>query len=178
MDPSIIDFFEKEIFSIKIFHICLFFAAWLILGLISTIWHYSTRPKFSINNQHFLITGGSSGLGLALAKIIHSQGGIITLIARNMEKLENAKQSIDPDSSRISIYSCDVTNDRAVSRVVSRIERESGPIDSLVCCAGASLPGLVADSPLRDFEQQLELNYLANVRLVKSVLPSMQSRNC
>ena len=96
-----------------------------------------------------MVTGGSSGIGKALAALALSEGAAVTLVARNKEKLEAAKEEIakgeDRDSllSRVRCVSADLCGDpgsvRAALQKVGAEGDQMGPVFMLVNCAGTSV---------------------------------------
>lgn len=74
----------------------------------------SKKPtKLDLNESHVVITGGSSGIGLEIAKISLLKGATVTLVARNVVKLQNAKKTLEEScaTSKVSILSLDVSED-------------------------------------------------------------------
>lgn len=74
----------------------------------------SKKPtNLDLNESHVVITGGSSGIGLEIAKICLSKGSTVTLVARNITKLQKAKEKLEEScaSSKISVLSLDVSED-------------------------------------------------------------------
>ncbi len=83
-----------------------------------------------------LITGGSRGLGLAIARHLAERGAGVGLIARNPEHLEDAAASIRETGGRVLALACDVRDRGALEGVVSRVAASLGGLDALVCAAG------------------------------------------
>ncbi|KAA8527563.1 hypothetical protein F0562_034722 [Nyssa sinensis] len=94
-------------------------------------------PHVPIKGRHVFITGGSSGIGLALAHQAALEGARVSILARNRDKLEEAKHSIQLSTGiDVAVYSADVREFDAVKRAVE----EAGPIDVLVCNQGVFVP--------------------------------------
>eukprot|EP00775_Hariotina_reticulata_P004465 gene4465-4721_t len=108
-------------------------------------------------DKHVLITGGSEGLGLALAKLLVSQNARVTLIARTLSKLQAAEA--------------------AVVDAVQAAESALGHVDVLICCAGAAELGYFHECDVSLFERQMQLNYMGSVHAAKAVYSSMIARN-
>ncbi len=124
-----------------------------------------------------LITGGSSGIGLALARQLVGEGAQVWILARHKEGLQSALNSIaSVNGSRPGMLAADVTDWKLVQAAVKRLTDEAGVPDILVNCAGASHPGYVQGTALDTFREMMDLNYFGTVHMVQAVLPSMLSR--
>jgi 3-dehydrosphinganine reductase len=128
-------------------------------------------------NQIALITGGSSGIGLALAKQLAADGAQTWLIARRRETLEAAQaevESVAPGRSRI--IAADVADYAQASSAVEQVERESGVPDLIINSAGVTQPGYVQDLDLDIFHRMMDINYFGTVNTVKAALPGLLKR--
>lgn len=136
--------------------------------------YFIVRPKpvrIPIKNRHVFITGGSSGIGLALAHLCAHAGANVTLLARNVAKLEESKQSIKIATGRdVSVFSADVRDYAAVKRVVE----EAGPIDVLVCSHGVFVPQELEEQELEDIRFMVDVNLMGTFHLIKAALPGMK----
>ncbi|MFN4090492.1 MAG: SDR family NAD(P)-dependent oxidoreductase [Alphaproteobacteria bacterium] len=117
------------------------------------------------------ITGGSSGLGAALARAAASAGHPVVISARSAESLAD----LATESGRISALSLDVTDRAAVGRAVTVIERD-GPIDVAVLNAGTHVPVDPAELDAGDFRALIEVNFMGTVHCLEAVLPGMLRR--
>lgn len=133
-------------------------------------------------NVHVCITGGSDGLGFALAQRFIEEEANVSIIARSPEKLEKAKEALQQIvdakklETRVVVISGDCCHFDSVQKAMREAESENGPVDILIANAGTSLPGLFLDLDISDFESQIQLNYLGTVYSVKSVIDSMIER--
>ncbi|CAI7871018.1 unnamed protein product [Closterium sp. NIES-53] len=143
--------------------------------------------------KHVVITGGSSGIGLACAKQYYREGASVTLIARNHKKLVQARKEVEacldniasPSSNTratlishnpwVSIKSVDATDPAAIKAAITSIDEEC-PIDVLQCNAGIVRTGFVEDISAEDVQSQVHTNFLGSVYPVQAVLPSMKAR--
>lgn len=129
-------------------------------------------------DAHVLITGGSQGIGLALARQCQSRGARVSLIARDSSRLIKVAAQLNAENSEKSVItqSADVTDATALARAVKQLVDQNGPVDILVANAGAAQPGHIESLPIDSFSEQMQLNYLGTIYAVRAVLPSMISR--
>jgi 3-dehydrosphinganine reductase len=124
-----------------------------------------------------LVTGGSQGIGLALARLLAEEGANVWLLARHADALEAACRSLDASSGQKHSYiAADVTDLNQVKAAVERVEREAGLPDLLINCAGGSHPGYVQEIPPEVFREMMNLNYFGTLHTVQALLPHMIQR--
>ena len=125
-----------------------------------------------------LITGGSSGIGKAIARDAVRQGINVFLVARDSAKLEAAVAELEllNGQCKVSAMSASVTDPDALAVAVRSAETQHGPIDLLVNSAGISVPGYFEDLTIEEFTKQINVNYLGTVWATRVVLPSMKAR--
>jgi short-subunit dehydrogenase len=126
-----------------------------------------------------LITGASSGIGAAAARLLARHGAVVALVARGAEQLQEVADEIAADGGIAHCYPCDLTDFDALDEMAAAVQRDLGSVDVLVNNAGHSIRRRVAHSEGRfhDFERLVQLNYLAAIRLVLAVLPGMRARH-
>ena len=112
-----------------------------------------------------LVTGGTSGIGLAAVNALHEAGVTVYETSRRDARLENAVH-----------LPGDVTDEAAMARVVQEVLDREGRIDILVCCAGFGISGAVEYTELSAAKKQLDVNFFGVVNAVKAVLPQMRER--
>lgn len=128
--------------------------------------------------RHAVITGGSSGLGLALATALCAQGVRVAILARDRARLSDAHEAIHraiPDA-KLRAISCDVRDPAAVEAAYAGIEGAEGAVDLAIACAGAAHPGRFAALAPAAFRDQMELNYFGALHLAQAALPRMRPR--
>jgi thioester reductase-like protein len=132
----------------------------------------------AVNGKTVIITGASSGIGLAAAHKIAAAGGIPLLVARSEDKLNEAKAEIERNGGTAYAYSADLSDYDSIDALVEKIFSEHASIDMLVNNAGRSIRRSVAYSYDRfhDYERTIKLNYLGTIKLVLGVLPHMREK--
>ena len=121
--------------------------------------------------KNVVITGGSSGLGLAIAKKLATRGAIVTLIARNKEKLETAKTEITKTGGKAHIFSSDVSRIESITETFKKIVSEIGPPDILINSAGILREGYFDKLSVETFREVIETNYFGVLNSIKAALP-------
>ncbi|XP_043723015.1 3-dehydrosphinganine reductase TSC10A-like [Telopea speciosissima] len=144
--------------------------------LIFAILVFIVRPrsvKIPIKGRHVFITGGSSGIGLALAQQAASEGARVSILARNLDKLEEARNSIRLSTGiDVSIFSADVRDYEAVRKAID----DAGPIDILICNQGVFTPEELETQDLEVIKFMIDVNLTGTFHLIKAALPGMKSR--
>ncbi|KAG2494260.1 hypothetical protein HYH03_007615 [Edaphochlamys debaryana] len=141
------------------------------------------RKKVDLAGKHVLITGGSSGIGLALAEEFVKQKANVTILARNEERLKAAKEQLEGvarklgSGSKVAYVSADVTDAAKVRTALEAAVAEGGPVDVLVCNAGTARPGYFHDMDLSVFQQQMQINYFGVLNVVHALYKDMVRRN-
>ncbi|RJP71130.1 MAG: SDR family NAD(P)-dependent oxidoreductase [Candidatus Abyssobacteria bacterium SURF_17] len=127
-----------------------------------------------------IVTGGSSGIGKAIANELARRGANIFLIARREDVLKAAVKEIEKSavmqSQRFGFFSADVADSKAVQEAVNAAESACGPPAVLINSAGVSRAGYVEKLPISGMEQEIRVNYLGTVFMIKAVLDGMMSR--
>lgn len=109
--------------------------------------------------QTILITGASSGIGLATARLAAARGAAVVLVARNEESLQEAVQGIREAGGRAEYFVADVADFAALESAADFAESKFGAIDSWVNDAGTSVYGTQEETPLEDQRRLFETNY-------------------
>lgn len=131
-------------------------------------------------NQHAIITGGSSGIGKATAKLLAQQGVNISLIARDRDKLETAQQEIlgitvTPEQKVLTL-TADVANQQQVTAAIQEAIAKLGTPELLITSAGMAYPGYFNEIPLEVFEQTMAVNYFGSLYAIRATLPAMEKQ--
>ena len=133
-----------------------------------------------IDGKCAIVTGGSGGIGKAIAKLLARRGANVFLIARTEELLratiDELKNEADSASQRFGFFSADVSDLAAVQDAVKAAEAECGPTTILVNSAGFHRTGYVEKVPISDIEDEIRVNYLGTVYMAKQILSGMMER--
>ena len=132
----------------------------------------------AVKNRTVMITGASSGIGKAAALEIGEAGGIILLVARRKDQLEEVKNEIESSGGTAHVHPADLTNMDDIDRMCAEVLEQHETIDILVNNAGKSIRRSVdrAYDRFHDYQRTMQLNYFAAVKLILNVLPVMRER--
>jgi NAD(P)-dependent dehydrogenase (short-subunit alcohol dehydrogenase family) len=129
-----------------------------------------------LRNQVALITGGSRGLGLIMARQLLRQGAYVAICARDEPELERAHHDLTQDHGQVMSVPCDVTNREQVHAMVQGVLRHFGRIDILINNAGAIQVGPVELMTLDDYEAAMKVHFWGPLYTTLAVLPGMRQR--
>ena len=126
------------------------------------------------SGKNIIISGGSSGIGLALARQLAQRGANLTLLARRKDLLEEAAGLIEQEKAspmqRVDVIAADVSNFHTLEQ---SIDKSSQAFDILINSAGVAYPGLFLDMDPEIFKNVIDINYLGTVNLTKLIAPRM-----
>ena len=123
-----------------------------------------------------LITGGSRGLGLALAREFARRGCKLALCARDEEELARAKADLEGQGAEVYTAVCDVSDPVQVEQLTAEVTAHYGRIDILIANAGIIEVGPVQKMTRQDFEDALAVDFWGVLYPILSILPQMQAR--
>ncbi len=121
-----------------------------------------------------VVTGGSAGLGLAIARAFGRRGARPVLISRNEQNLQIAADELGKDSIVADSLVADALDEPQVARAVDEIVRRYGKIDVLVNCVGRSTRVEVTQATTADYLELLEVNFLSAVNFTRLCLPALE----
>jgi 3-dehydrosphinganine reductase len=124
------------------------------------------------SGKHVIITGGSSGIGLATAELLAARGARLSLLARGEERLTAAAERLRAGGARVDTRPVDVADATALAAAMS----ELGPCDVLVSCAGLARPGRFLELADEVFREMIEVDYFGTLHAIRAAVPSMVSR--
>ena len=150
-------------------------AGLLVAGLAVRLLVRAIRERrFDFRGRRVLVTGGSRGLGLELARELIAEGARVALCARDGEELERARRELAAQGGRVLAVECDVTDRDAVNRMVARVVAELGGLDVLINNAGTMVVGPLEVLTLEDFEDAMRTNFWGPLQTILAVLPEMR----
>lgn len=121
-----------------------------------------------------VITGGSRGIGLAIAQAMASSGFNVVITARGSAQLQEAADQIQKRGARVLARSCDIRNEREVAELFDAVKEEFGRVDALVNNAGYSGPLTpLAETSMEQWRANLDTNLTATFLCTRAALPLM-----
>ena len=134
--------------------------------------------KGKVKGKVVVITGGSSGIGLATAQKVAAAGAVTVIVARGEEELFKARDAMKAAGGKVFAYTADLSDMADCDRLVATLLQEHGQVDVLVNNAGRSIRRSIEASYDRfhDFERTMQLNYFGSIRLIMGLMPSMTQR--
>lgn len=132
------------------------------------------RRQMSFRNKVVLITGGSRGLGLVLAREFAGKGAKIAICARNKEELSRARVDLQKLGAEVFEIVCDVRNQNQVNQMIVDVHAQFGRIDVLVNNAGVIQVGPLETQTKEDFENAMDVHFWGPFYTMQAVLPKMR----
>lgn len=151
---------------------------WAGAGLASWLAYrvYRASTAFSFTGKTVLVTGGTRGLGLVLARQLAREGAKLAVCARDPEEVRRAHEQLTPFGAHVVARPCDLRYRDQVREFIDDTRRELGAIDVLINNAGIINVGPVETMTLEDFQDAMDINYFAAVHTILEVLPEMRQR--
>jgi NAD(P)-dependent dehydrogenase (short-subunit alcohol dehydrogenase family) len=134
------------------------------------------RPHMSFQDKTVLITGGSRGLGLVLARGFLKEGARVVICGREESTLERARVELESLGGEVLAVPCDVTDPVQVEAMVSSIHERFGAVDVLVNNAGIIQTGPLEAMTIEDFEDAINTHLWGPLYTTLAVLPEMKRR--
>jgi NAD(P)-dependent dehydrogenase (short-subunit alcohol dehydrogenase family) len=128
-------------------------------------------PARSFENQVVLISGGSSGIGLATARRFAEGGARLVLVARDEARLRAAGATLPGAGHEIRV--ADATNEEAMAALLKTLKEQLGAIHVGVCCAGAHAVRPLAVSKAKNFEELYQQNVISAVNTIRPLIKAM-----
>lgn len=153
--------------------------ACLLAYVIFNIYKKLSKKPETLEGKHVFVTGGSSGIGKAIAILAAKQGAHVTIVARDNTKLNSAANEIRnmtiSDSQNVTSISLDVTNYEDVEACMRKVDDER-PIYMLINCAGMSICGKTEDTPIEDTRTMININFYGTYFPIKAIISKMKER--
>ncbi len=131
---------------------------------------------FDLTGKRALITGGTHGLGMAMAKGLASAGAELVINGHSPDKMEAALKEYRKSGCKVSGYLFDVTSDEEVKKSIDHIEKKEGPIDILINNAGIIKSVPIADMSTKDFQEVINVDLVSPFIVSKYVGQGMIQR--
>jgi NAD(P)-dependent dehydrogenase (short-subunit alcohol dehydrogenase family) len=149
---------------------------WWLLPALPVAWLALRRaPRFSFHQRVVVITGGSRGLGLAMARAFSGQGARVALLARDAAELARAKASL-PATAAVLTVECDVRDPIQARHAIATITTAWGGIDVLVNNAGVILSAPFEETTEDDFASLMDVHLWGTLYMSRAALPYLRRR--
>jgi 3-dehydrosphinganine reductase len=129
-----------------------------------------------LQGAHVLVTGGSSGIGLATARLAVERGARVSLMARRTDVLDEAAASLRAAGGKVAVAATDVADASQVDAAIATLTGALGAVDIAICSAGQARPGYFQELDPDLFRQMMDVNYFGTVNVVRAVTPAMIER--
>ncbi|MBX3287327.1 MAG: SDR family oxidoreductase, partial [Actinobacteria bacterium] len=138
----------------------------------------ATMPHVRWQGAHVVVTGGSSGIGEAVAREAAARGARLTLVARGAERLEAAASAIRSSrpGTEVGVAAVDVSDREAIHHALEQAAGERGEVEVLVTSAGITRPGRFLELDDDVFRSMVEVDYFGTLWPVRAVAPAMAAR--
>lgn len=137
---------------------------------------YKNLTKYNLRDKVILVTGGSRGLGLVLARQLGERGAKLAICARSIDQLKNAEQELTTKGYPVLSLPVDITSPEEVSEMVKEIIAHYGHIDVIINNAGTIQVGPAETMTLDDFEKAMRTNFWGALYTIYSALPHFLKR--
>lgn len=151
----------------------------MVLAMVGgAAWAYLARAsrRFDFAGKTVLVSGGSRGLGLELARRFAAEGARLILLARHAQQLDCAADQLRGAGAQVATWTCDVTDRDQVRRTVAAIDESLGAVDVLVNNAGTIQVGPIETMTLEDYRSAFGVHLWGPLFLMEEVVPSMRRR--
>ena len=137
---------------------------------------FSQLSEYDLKNKTVLITGGSRGLGLVMAREFAREGSRLVLCARDELELDRARLDLENRGAEVMVVRCDVRNRQEVNAMIAAVNDRFGAVDVLVNNAGVIQVGPMEVMTTEDFDLAMQAHFWGPLNTVMAVLPSMRQR--
>lgn len=131
--------------------------------------------KQALNNRVYIVTGGSQGFGLAIAKEIVQAGGRVGLVARSIDQLQAAVAELGDHNAFAA--AADIRDAKQIEGAFVAIRKHFGQLDGLINNAGVARPGTIAELPEDELRMQFDINVIGLVLCCQSAIPMLANSN-
>lgn len=134
------------------------------------------KRKTDFRGKTVIITGGSRGLGLELARLLAQEGANLGICARDQDELNRAQAELQQQGVSVYAEACDITDKNQVERFVENVRQAIGPVDVLINNAGVIIVTPFEHATEDDFRESMDTNFWAAFHMINAVLPQMMTR--
>lgn len=135
-----------------------------------------TEKQYTLSGRHILITGGSRGLGLVLARLAGEQDATISFCSRTETQVKRAQAELLNRDIRSFGRPCDVRDPENIRGFVAAAVERFGPVDVLINNAGVILAGPSETMTVADYEEAMDVHFWAALEFIRAVAPDMRER--
>ncbi|WP_026262441.1 SDR family NAD(P)-dependent oxidoreductase [Spirosoma panaciterrae] len=132
--------------------------------------------KMDFRGKTVVITGGSRGLGLEMARILAQEGANLAICARDPAELNDARSELLAYGGSVYTQTCDLTDKDQIEDFIEDVRRELGPVDVLINNAGIILVTPFEHTTEADFRESMDTNFWSAFHTINAVLPHMRPR--
>ena len=135
-----------------------------------------SRRRYGLRGRVALVTGGSRGLGLVLARELAREGAKVAICARDEAELARARDGLRAAGADVVTLPCDVRVREGVEAMLDELRERLGPVDMLINNAGVIQVGPAEEMTLDDYEEALRVHFWGPLYVTHGVLPDMRRR--
>ena len=146
------------------------------IGLLASR-RWRQRHRFSFRHRSVVITGGSRGLGLEMARLLAREGASLTLLARDDRELERAREMLEALGAEVLVLRCDVGDQDAVERALDVVVDRYGRLDVLINNAGRIQVGPADHMRLEDYETAMAVHFRGPLHAMLAAIPHMRRQH-
>jgi NAD(P)-dependent dehydrogenase (short-subunit alcohol dehydrogenase family) len=144
------------------------------IGALLAVRRLRTAASYDFNGRVVIVTGGSRGLGLAIAREFAKQGAQLALFARDAAELQRAEQDLAARGAEVLTVPCDVRDQQAVNTAIEQVVAHYGRVDVLVNNAGVIQAGPIEHMTLDDFRDAMDTHLWASLYATLAIVPQMR----
>ena len=134
------------------------------------------KRQYDFRNKTVVVTGGSRGLGLEIARLLAKEGANLALCARDEGELERARTELLGYGVSVYTHVCDITDKVQLDQFIDEVQAQLGPVDVLINNAGTILVTPAEHATEADFRDSMDTNFWAAFHAINAVLPQMRTR--
>jgi NAD(P)-dependent dehydrogenase (short-subunit alcohol dehydrogenase family) len=135
---------------------------------------YHFEMKIDLSGRTAVISGGSRGLGEAMAKALSQAGAQVALVARDVARLGLVRDAITAQGGTAAIFSADVTQEEDVAAVAHAVAERFGPAQILINNAGTNIRKHVVDYSLQEFRSVVDSSLISTFLMCRTFVPAMK----